>query len=118
MTEDIRTETQQEAHQAGRKKYRTGKRCIHGHDSPRYVSNTGCCECADRTVAKNRRKNKPVTMIHKVHPADSYELGAYAIALNEARKNNTPEDSVTVIVKVPSNQVQALRNYAAILRES
>lgn len=38
--------TQKEGRAAGHMKYFTGGKCIHGHLSPRYVSNRRCTDCA------------------------------------------------------------------------
>lgn len=37
--------TRSEAAAMGFKRYYTGVPCAHGHDSPRYVCNTGCIAC-------------------------------------------------------------------------
>ncbi|HHT0464841.1 TPA: hypothetical protein ACTW6K_004101 [Raoultella planticola] len=49
--------TRIEAAKAGRKRYYTGKRCKHGHDSERWVYNGHCVEC---TMETNRRRQAEI----------------------------------------------------------
>ena len=50
--------SREEARKLGSIKYYTGKPCIHGHDSPKYVRSNWCCECARLFNKKQRDKHK------------------------------------------------------------
>lgn len=47
------------AHQ-GLKRYYTGKKCKHGHDSERWVYNGHCCTC---TLESNKRRQAEIKQI-------------------------------------------------------
>jgi hypothetical protein len=44
--------TRDAAREAGEQHYDTGKRCKHGHRSPRFVSTCGCVECGKLTARR------------------------------------------------------------------
>lgn len=82
-------ETRKQAAQAGRSKYWTGKVCNRGHESQRYTATGVCCKC-----------NSENAMI--------WEKNNYS--------TNDPK-WVRISELIPVDQVEALRNYAKILRE-
>jgi hypothetical protein len=40
----------------GKRRYFTGKPCVHGHVAERFVCNTGCVECVETANAKYTKK--------------------------------------------------------------
>lgn len=48
--------TRNEAIQLGLKKYNTGRPCNNGHNSDRYTSTGGCCQCQKDVVYKRRKQ--------------------------------------------------------------
>lgn len=72
----------------GAKHYFTGKPCIRGHVAPRFVSNTGCTECAKMTPAEKEAFTMPRTLkLPNVHPDDCETLRIFAECLRQARLN-------------------------------
>jgi hypothetical protein len=58
----MRLITRDEAKGCGMYRYYTGKPCIHGHDSPRYVSDGSCIECSEQR-RPGYRPPSPITMM-------------------------------------------------------
>ncbi|ELA2759884.1 hypothetical protein ACHBJW_001506 [Klebsiella aerogenes] len=52
--------TRLDAAKSGLKRYYTGKKCKHGHDSERWVYNGHCVEC---TMETNRRRQAEIKRI-------------------------------------------------------
>lgn len=52
--------TRMEAATSGLKRYYTGKRCKHGHDSERYVYNGHCVECAINSSLRRQAEIKQI----------------------------------------------------------
>ncbi len=48
--------TRMQAAKEGLNKYNTGKPCLNGHRSPRYVHNGTCVQCALESANKHRNK--------------------------------------------------------------
>jgi hypothetical protein len=48
----------------GRKQYRTGKKCLYGHNSSRYVTGSHCVEC-DRLWHQRKRDEESPTLAIK-----------------------------------------------------
>lgn len=77
-----------EAAAKGARHYFTGKPCIRGHVAPRFVSNTGCTECAKMTAAEKEAFAMPRTLkLPNVHPDDHEVLRTFAECLRQARLN-------------------------------
>jgi hypothetical protein len=84
--------TRRQAAEDGDKKYRTGRTCKNGHDSPRYTSSGICCRC---NVEAARRYNKTMQQTYtaklrghfsySLHPDDHAAALAYCQALDLAR---------------------------------
>ena len=74
-----------EAHAKGLKHFYTGKLCKYGHDSPRFVTTSGCVKCG---VLRSRQfasteKNKAGKFIYPLrNPADYEKAWAYCQALD------------------------------------
>lgn len=90
MIMDVKT--RMEAAQAGEKKYRTGKPCSNGHDSPRYTSTGICCRC-NVDAAKRYSGRVQLTVkaklqghfVYPLHPDDHASALAYCQALDLSR---------------------------------
>lgn len=54
----METITREEAAKQGLKKFFSGKACVRGHVSERFVSSGGCIDCTTITNRKTRRKLK------------------------------------------------------------
>ncbi len=65
--------TRKEALSLGLRRYYSGRPCIHGHISERYVCNNHCIACTKMTLAP---RNKPVDVIYKEDGSigESHEL--------------------------------------------
>lgn len=78
--------TRPEAQASGSKRYFTGKPCILGHVSERYVANKSCSACLSRWTApveKRQSRRKTVYQANKDHEA---KLSAVWYRANKARK--------------------------------
>ena len=85
-------ETRNEAAAAGRTKYWTGKKCSRDHESQRYTATGICCKCSSENAMAYQKR--------------------YANRLRGLPK------TVSVRVRVPEEQVQALKDYVSILNQS
>ncbi|HBW4183921.1 hypothetical protein HB813_19905 [Klebsiella pneumoniae] len=64
--------TRVEAAKAGLKRYYTGKKCKHGHDSERWVYNGHCVEC---TLETNRRRHAEIKrLMHEASKGNAVEV--------------------------------------------
>jgi hypothetical protein len=87
MADHFTIQTRREAHEAGRKKYYTGKPCKHGHDAQRWVTNGICCVCCRDAVRKyNRSMNgADVDVTVRVHRDDAGAIRDLAAMLTATR---------------------------------
>ena len=74
--------TRKEAICAGSTHYYTGKRCIHGHLSPRFTSSRACKSCAD-----NRNKERSKHGYWKGYGDEQYRERKRQYAKSHYRKN-------------------------------
>lgn len=85
----IKKHTRAEAHAEGLHKYYTGRPCIHGHDTFRYVRTGQCIGCVNMYAKKfsKKRTKLPVAITLDLWNADDIPaLKAYAHSLNFARE--------------------------------
>jgi hypothetical protein len=79
--------SRQEAARKGYRKFYTGKECIHGHHSERYVTTGNCVACLRGTAPDSIRVS------YMVHVRDRDNVDAYVSALAQARElaRETPQ---------------------------
>lgn len=98
----MQIKTRGQAADDGDRKYYTGRKCINGHDSPRYVSSGICCKCnvdnaqkyakgiSARQVAKLQSH-----FTYPLHPDDFAAAKAFCQALDLQRGRMPHEDKPT-----------------------
>jgi hypothetical protein len=75
-----------EATAKGATHYFTGQPCKRGHLAPRFVSNTGCTECARMTAAEKEAFAMPKTFkFPNLHSDDHAEARAFCQMLQARR---------------------------------
>lgn len=75
-----------EAAAKGARHYFTGQPCKRGHVAPRFVSNTGCTECAKLTAAEKESFAMPKTFkFANLHADDHAEARAFCMMLQARR---------------------------------
>jgi hypothetical protein len=75
-----------EAAAKGARHYFTGQPCKRGHVAPRFVSNTGCTECAKLTAAEKAAADAPKTFrFPNLHADDHAEARAFCQMLQARR---------------------------------
>jgi hypothetical protein len=86
------TMTRRQAHDAGLKRYYTGRPCLKGHDSERFVTTGGCVKCnAERsTLFRSSNTVASVSRLrgwfsYPLHPDDYAAALAYCQGLDMAR---------------------------------
>lgn len=92
--------TRRAAHAAGLAKFYTGRPCIYGHDSPRFVSSGACVACI-RGYSRNyaRAKNGATVrlILEGLHPDDAAALRDMAAAMRATRDAVAPVVSIDAV---------------------
>lgn len=79
--------SREEAHAKGLKHFYTGKPCKYGHDSPRFVTTSGCVKCGvlrSRKFAADEKLKSGKFIYPLKNPADFEKAWAYCQALDIA----------------------------------
>lgn len=79
--------TRSEAHAQHRKRFYTGRPCIHGHDAQRFVTTGGCvaCNAARSKLFKLEENATQGRFVYPLHPEDYAAALAYCQGLDMAR---------------------------------
>ena len=84
-------QTREQAHTAGSTKYYTGRVCVNGHASQRYVSSGICIGCSSMNANKYQKDQRSkfrsgrIVLKVEVHPDDVPAMQALADSLKQAR---------------------------------
>lgn len=115
----MRVINRDEAAQKGLKKFYTGRPCVRGHFSERYVSTQGCVQCL-RGEISNLRK-----MVVFLDPRDHESVLAYVNALKLTREATGPSqveaDEATLYRMIanyrksgcPESQIATMRTFGS-----
>ena len=88
-------QTREQAHAAGATKYYTGKVCVNGHATQRYVSSGICIGCSSMNANKYQKGQRDkfrtgqVVFKAEVHPDDTQAMQSMADSLKAARQLQT-----------------------------
>lgn len=94
---DISPISRNAANAAGLRKYYTGRPCIYGHDSQRWVINGICCTCGNIRQRKyshvKRQSNIMLNITVRVWKADAEQITTLAAMLNAGRDAKAAADA-------------------------
>lgn len=103
-----------DAHAQGRKRFYTGRPCVHGHDSQRFVTTGGCvaCNAARARAFADKGSGGISAFSYPLHVDDIAAAHAYCQAL-DMQRGRTPQPALARVAMTVEEAAEArLRIFA------